>query len=374
MKDLERLANPFDDDKVTANCGIFGMMSLTGRTFSGKPIIEAMANMHERGNGLGGGFAAYGIYPEYRDYRAFHLMFESQRAREETEAFLKSRFVIVHSEEIPHKKTQAIKAHPMLFRYFTEPAGEDDSDDYIVGQVMTINREIDGAFVFSSGKDMGVFKGVGHAEDIGEFYQLGEYQGYLWTAHSRFPTNTQAWWGGAHPFSILDWTVVHNGEISSYGTNRNFLEMNGYYCTLHTDTEVMAYACDLLLRRNGLPVEVMASVLAPPFWSEIDRMPEKERNFYSALRFTYPELLMNGPFAVVIAHHGEMIGLRDRVNLRPLIAGIGGDTFFLSSEEAPIHLVCPDVERTWAASGGVPVVGRVGMKEPIYGIDLAMAG
>ena len=31
--------------------------------------------MHVRGNGLGGGFAAYGIYPKYDDYYAFHMMF-----------------------------------------------------------------------------------------------------------------------------------------------------------------------------------------------------------------------------------------------------------------------------------------------------------
>ena len=23
------------------------------------------------------------------------------------------------------------------------------------------------------------------------------------------------WWGGAHPFALLDYSVVHNGEISS---------------------------------------------------------------------------------------------------------------------------------------------------------------
>jgi glutamate synthase domain-containing protein 1 len=53
------------------------------------------------------------------------------------------------------------------------------------------------------------------------------------------------WWGGAHPFNIFDWTVVHNGELSSYGINRRYLEMYGYKCTLQTDTEVLAYAFDL---------------------------------------------------------------------------------------------------------------------------------
>lgn len=68
---------------------------------------------------------------------------------------------------------------------------------------------------------------------------------------------------------------------------------------------------------------------------------------------------MNGPFAIVIAHQGEMIGLRDRINLRPLVAGAKGDLLFLSSEEAPIRLICPDVEKTWAVQGGKPVIGRL---------------
>ena len=35
--------------------------------------------------------------------------------------------------------------------------------------------------MFSSGKNMGVFKAVGYPEDVGEFYRLDEYEGYCWT-------------------------------------------------------------------------------------------------------------------------------------------------------------------------------------------------
>ena len=34
--------------------------------------------MHDRSNGLGGGFAAYGIYPEYRDFYAFQDVYKRQ--------------------------------------------------------------------------------------------------------------------------------------------------------------------------------------------------------------------------------------------------------------------------------------------------------
>ena len=47
----------------------------------------------------------------------------------------------------------------------------------MVHAVMHINTNIDGAFVASSGKNMGAFKGVGFPEEIGEFFRLEEYKG-----------------------------------------------------------------------------------------------------------------------------------------------------------------------------------------------------
>ncbi len=153
-----------------------------------------------------------------------------------------------------------------------------------MGKIMWVNTRIENAYVFSSGKNMGCFKGVGYPEEIGEYFMLDKlYSAYTWTVHGRFPTNTQAWWGGAHPFSLLDTTIVHNGEISSYGTNRWYLEMYGYACTLQTDTEVIAYAADLLMRKQRLPIEIVAKILAPPIWNAIDRMNEKEKKLLTTL-------------------------------------------------------------------------------------------
>ena len=102
---------------------------------------------------------------------------------------------------------------------------------------------------------MGVFKGVGYPEDIGRFYRLEEYQGYCFTAHGRYPTNTPGWWGGAHPFALLDYSVVHNGEISSYDANRRSIEMYGYTCTLQTDTEAVSYThLDVYKRQPFIPM------------------------------------------------------------------------------------------------------------------------
>lgn len=369
MKDLERIQNPYNEDKVMSACSIFGAMDTSGRRFSGKPVINAIRNMHVRGNGLGGGFAVYGIYPEYPEHYAFHIMFEHREGKAAAEAHLKKWFTVDHAEEIPTYPAQRISNPPLVWRYFAQPndrkCGSQPDDDFVVERVMEINTEIDGAFVFSSGKDMGVFKGVGYPENIAEYFGLEEYEGYIWTAHGRFPTNSHAWWGGAHPFSILDWTVVHNGEISSYGTNRRYLEGQGYICTMHTDTEVVAYAVDLLVRKHGLPMELVARVFAPPFWEQVERLPEGERRLIRTLRQTYSSLLLNGPFTVIIAHRGEMIGLTDRIRLRPLTVGEKGTMLYLSSEESAIRLVEPDLDDAWIPTGGQPVIGRVKKEERI---------
>jgi len=367
MKELEKEQNPYDDSKVIDACSIFGVMDTSGKRFSGKGTIRAIANMHDRGNGLGGGFAVYGLYPQYADYYAFHIMYLNKQAKKQTEDYLKERFAILQCEEVPTQPVAAITNPPLVWCYFVtlgKPLTKGLSEeDYMMNRVMEINTGIDGAFVFSSGKDMAVFKGVGYPEEIAEFFNLEQYEGYLWTAHGRFPTNSPGWWGGAHPFCLLDWTVVHNGEISSYGINRRYLEQFGYKCTMQTDTEVVAYAIDLLMRRHNLPIEIVAKVLAPPLWSDIERRPTKERELFRALRQVYSSLLLNGPFTIIIAHHGEMIGLTDRIRLRPLTVGSKGDILYLSSEESAIRLICPDLDSAWIPMGGEPIIGRLKEKQ-----------
>ena len=354
-----------DECRVPCACGLSGIMNQEGKRFGGEVILESMSVLEERGNGLGAGYAGYGIYPEHEEDYALHIMFEDEEGRKGTEEFLEARFQVIDGEDIPTKARGEIIDPPILMRYFVQPLDvemkreESNPDDYMVGSVMEINTCLPGAFVFSSGKNMGVFKGVGFAKDIGEFYQLDRYQAYTWIGHTRFPTNTPGWWGGAHPFSILDWTVVHNGEISSYGINSRYLEMFGYRCTMQTDTEVMAYLFDLLLRKHGLPLEVACDVLASPFWNTIDRLDDGEKDGLEALRMVYGSALVNGPFAVIVGHNRGMIGLNDRIKLRPLVTAVEGENVYVSSEEAAIRQVCPRPEKVWAPRAGTPVVAEL---------------
>jgi len=174
--------------------------------------------------------------------------------------------------------------------------------------------------------------------------------------HARFPTNTPSWWGVAHPFSLLEWSVVHNGEITSYGVNRNYLEMFGYECTLKTDTEVISYLFDLFVREFKMSLENTCTILSPPRWEEIEGMENGIKKRVIHLRKYYPQALLNGPFAIVVINGKQMIALNDNSKLRPLVAARDGGCFYFSSEECSFEILCPKREKTWMLKGGVPEI------------------
>jgi glutamate synthase domain-containing protein 1 len=348
-------------------------MDESGSTFSGSQVIDGIALMHDRSNGLGGGFAAYGIYPQYKEDWAFHILYDDKTAKIETEEQLNKKFEVLFSEEIPTRKTKGVEDPPIIYRYFLKSAVREGNDgnnsdkarlklfeeDYIVDFVMMINVQVTGAYIISSGKNMGIFKGVGFPEDIGNFFRLEEYRGHIWTSHGRFPTNSVGWWGGAHPFGLLDWSVVHNGEISSYGTNKRFISGFGYECSLSTDTEVIAYLFDLIARKQKVDIELIHLILASPLWDEIDRMPQDIGEIIMNLRILYGRALINGPFSIIVGSNDFMYGLNDRIKLRPMVAARKDDHIYVSSEEAPIKRLCPDPDKVWRPSGGEPVIGRL---------------
>lgn len=348
--------------RIPSGCAIAGLFSKDGKRVCGDTIVQSMTTMHDRSNGLGGGFAGYGIYPQYKDLYALHVFFDNMNARETCEKYIDSMFEVVNLSKIPVRKTPMITDEPLIWRYFVTPHhnklvdNQLDEDEYVARAVIAINTYYDGAYVFSSGKNMGVFKAVGFPEDVGAFYRLDEYEGYSWTAHGRYPTNTPGWWGGAHPFSMLDFSIVHNGEISSYDANRRFIEMYGYKCTLLTDTEVITYIIDYLIRKQGLELHEVASVIAAPFWSTIERMPKAQKEQLRYLRNAYASLLVTGPFSILLGYTGGMMALNDRLMLRSMVVGEKDQMVYIASEECAIRHMEPNLDRIWSPAGGEPVI------------------
>ena len=66
--------------RIPAGCAISGFISRDGNRICGDKIVKSISYMHDRSNGLGGGFAGYGIYPEYRI--STHSIFSTIQTRQ----------------------------------------------------------------------------------------------------------------------------------------------------------------------------------------------------------------------------------------------------------------------------------------------------
>ena len=80
--------------RIPSGCAIAAIIDRKGGLINGSEIIKSIALMHDRSNGLGGGFAAYGIYPEHKDEYAFHIFYENAQAHQNCEELLFKHFNI----------------------------------------------------------------------------------------------------------------------------------------------------------------------------------------------------------------------------------------------------------------------------------------
>ncbi len=355
-------------------CGIAGLINIDGTVESGKRAAEMLETMIDRENGLGAGYACYGLFPDLADYYCIQLLLDDTCAKEEVEEYFKSVAEVVKSEKVFTRPVKTMKGpYPLIWRFFLDVPAKliknnptvNNTDDYIVDVVMNVNSRLDGAFCVSSGKNMAVFKGNGWSYEIAKFFDIANrYKGYMWLAHSRFPTNTPGWWGGAHPFNILGTSVCHNGEITSYGTNKRYVDMWGYKCTLLTDSEVLTYILDLLIRRHKLPTKIAAMAMAPRYYDELASWPVEQCKLAMAIRMTYRPAMVNGPFSILVgmnAPEPTMLALTDRKKLRPMTIALSedGNTVFAGSEECAFRRVKVKAE-SWASVAGNPVIAQLG--------------
>jgi hypothetical protein len=158
--------------------------------------------------------------------------------------------------------------------------------------------------------------------------------------------------GAAHPFCILDWTVVHNGEISFYGVNRRYLRQFGYHYTMQTDTEVVVYVVDLLIRKHNLPLEIVAKVLALPFCSDIESMQLGEQKVNSSRASGILQLALERTiYSNCCSSWRNDRGNRPNQTTAANRVGEKSDMLYLSSEESVICLICPELNGAWVPHG-----------------------
>ena len=67
---------------IMGGCGIAGCMALDGSVISGDRITSMLTTMGERENGLGAGYACYGLFPQHMDEYCFQVFFDDEEIKE----------------------------------------------------------------------------------------------------------------------------------------------------------------------------------------------------------------------------------------------------------------------------------------------------
>ncbi len=358
-------------------CGVTGFACSI--PVSGRHIFEPSVQMHNRGNGKGGGIAAAGLDAAQlgvsqsvldEDF-CIQVSLLDETALAEMEAkFIHPHFRVDHESfldtvddyrDVPglEMKPPAVKRYfvrvkpDALERFQKERAlsglsDEKVEEEFIYQNSFQLNYAYYSslgekrAFVLSHGRNMMILKIVGYAEQVAQYYKLEGFKAHIWIAHQRYPTKGRVWHpGGAHPFIGLDEALVHNGDFANYYSVTEYLRQRNIFPLFLTDTEVSIQVFDLLNRVYGYPLEYIIESLAPTAEMDFDHLPPEKQRIYRQIQATQIHGSPDGPWFFIIARtlpkekKFQLIGITDTAMLRPQV-------FALQKGDFQIGLICSE--------------------------------
>jgi glutamate synthase domain-containing protein 1/glutamate synthase domain-containing protein 3 len=357
-------------------CGVTGFICSIPVT--GKNIFEPSLQMHNRGNGKGGGIGAVGFIPEAlgvsrkvldEDYMFHIALLDTSVATELENTYIKPHFKIDKYEKLPtlddHRSIGLDVKPPDIMRYFvrvkdsvldkfiaenhlTSLSRRDAEDEFVYQNSFKINKQYYAslgekkAFVMSHGRNMMILKIVGYAENVVRYYKLDDFKAYVWLAHQRYPTRGRVWHpGGCHPFSALNEALVHNGDFANYQAVFEYLKQRNYHPLFLTDTEEAALLIDLWSRVYKYPLEYLIEAMAPTSEMDFDMLPTQKQALYKAIQTHHVPSSPDGPWFFIIARNDvqnnqfQLIGITDTAMLRPQV-------FALQEGEIQVGLICSE--------------------------------
>lgn len=388
-------------------CGVLGVACSV--PLKGRYLFQPMLQMHNRGNGKGGGIAAAGL--------SHHQLGVSKKVLEESyllqvayidpnprkmveREFIEPYLHIDYSEKIstlqdyrslglevrpPDVWRYFVRVNEDVLEQFTEKnhldgvASHQAEDEFIYRNSLAINKKFYAslgekkAFVVSHGKNMLVLKIVGYAEQVLQYYLLEDLEAHVWIGHQRYPTKGTIWHpGGAHPFIGVHDALVHNGDFANYHSITEYLEQRNMYPLFLTDTEVAILYWDLLTRVYQYPLEYAIEAIAPTTERDFAILPDEKKDIYRAIQATHIHGTPDGPWFFIIARYVpntkqvQLIGITDTSMLRPQVFALQESAVqigLIASEKQAIDAMLeklaegdkrfyPKAERYWYARGG----------------------
>jgi len=388
-------------------CGVVGFASSI--PVGGRHIFEPSIQMHNRGNGKGGGIAAAGLVPKQLgvdaatlrdDYILQIALLDPEVEHQVEDAFVTPHFRIDHRVRLksvsdyrdvglevrpPDIVRYCVRVKPEVLSRFAEEnnltkvASRMAEDEFIYQNSFKLNQNFYAslgekrAFVLSHARNLMIFKIVGYAEQVVQYYGLEDFQAQVWIAHQRYPTKGRVWHpAGSHPFIGMNEALVHNGDFANYFSICEYLRQHNIMSLFLTDTEVSVLLFDLWKRVYGYPLEFVIEALAPTTELDFQRLPEDKKKAYRAIQSLHMHGSPDGPWFFILARSDpdndkfQLLGITDTSMLRPQVFALqeGDATIGLIASEkqaidATLHSLSaedsrfrPIADRYWNARGG----------------------
>jgi glutamate synthase domain-containing protein 1/glutamate synthase domain-containing protein 3 len=374
---LPHIKTPVAKCDEEGGCGVTGFMCSI--PVAGRHIYEPSVQMHNRGNGKGGGIAAVGLSAEslgvpqdiLEDHYLLQVAYIDPACKDELEKrFITPNFNIHTSGMIPtiddHTSIGLEVKPPDVCRYFVRVKPEVLSafiaenklesldlrkaeDEFVSQNTYRLNQAYYAslgekqAFVLSHGRNIMILKVVGYAEQATQYYCLEDFKAHGWIAHQRYPTRGRLWHpGGAHPFSGMHEALVHNGDFANYHAVSEYLNQYNIHQQFLTDTEVSVQLLDLYNRTFEYPMEYIIEAIAPTTEYDFDSLSPEKQKVYRYIQSQHTAGSPDGPWFFIIARNEpyknfmQLLGITDTAMLRPQVFAL------LERDDVQIGLVCSE--------------------------------
>jgi len=374
---LPHIKTPVNKCDEEGGCGVTGFIASI--PVRGRHIYEPSVQMHNRGNGKGGGIAAVGlsakdlgVTQEILDsHYLLQVAYINSKSRPDVEASNIEPWMDIHKfEMVPivddYREVGLEVKPPDVYRYFVRVKNDilarfieenkledmdprQAEDEFICQNTIRLNQKYytsmgeKHAFVLSHGRNVMVLKVVGFAEQVAQYYCLENFRAHGWIAHQRYPTRGRLWHpGGAHPFSGMHEALVHNGDFANYHSVSEYLNQHNIYPQFLTDTEVSVLLFDLYSRVFKYPLEYIIEALAPTTEYDFDSLLADKQRVYRYIQSQHMQGSPDGPWFFIIARNNpyknffQLIGITDTAMLRPQVFALQ------ERDEVQIGLVCSE--------------------------------
>lgn len=299
-------------------CGIAGLIWKGGTTSDiGSEMTQMLQALKHRGPDSTG-FALYGKGDE-----GVHILRFKVAEQEETRKgfnihrLIKERKLAVEERmlELGAEIIDKEDATEYALRYHFRFAGD-------MRRMIDFIEDIDGVEILSVGKALELIKDLGDANTVAEQYGINGFVGTHAIGHTRMATESDVDIRSAHPYwgyPLDDVSVVHNGQLTNYWTNRRDLERRGHRFMSNCDSELIAvYIAD-----------------------RIDQGDELE----SAMQRSIDEL--DGVFTYLVATSDQLGMAKDVMAAKPMVLYESDEFVGLASEEVAIRSIFPREIDTW---------------------------